>query len=137
MMRISLLLMLLVVVLLLMQFLFFIAIFSKTVIVTRTCITATRWEMLFIGIAVPIVSQSSVTAVAFTIAIGVLVLVRICASYLSVFASTLDALVTVLVQTGKIRPQTPIIRRHDVRVRQIRKPNGQVAESCCMEFILM
>ena len=55
MMHISL-LVLLVVVLLLMQLLVFVAIFSKTVIVTRPCIAATRWEMLTIAIAVSVAS---------------------------------------------------------------------------------
>lgn len=82
-----------VVLLLLVYILVFIAVFSKTVIVTRTCITADRWRMLFIPIAVPIASGSSVAFA--SIAAGVLIRVR--ASYLSIFTSAFDALVTVLV----------------------------------------
>lgn len=92
--------------------------------------------MLFIGTAVAIRIRSTASTITFAIA-GVLVLVRICAGYLSIFSSTLDTLVAVLVQTGKISPETSVICRHDFQVWHIRKPNGQIAESCCMEFILM
>lgn len=61
--------------------------------------------MLIIAIAVSVASRSTVTtAVLATASAAGVLFVRVRTSYLSIFASTLDALVTVLVQTGKIRP---------------------------------
>lgn len=61
--------------------------------------------MLFTAITVPVASRSTVTTAVLATAIAARVLlVRVRTGYLSIFASALDALVTVLVQTGKIRP---------------------------------
>jgi hypothetical protein len=54
----------------------------------------------------------------------------------AVFASSLDALVAVFVQTGKVCPETAVVWRHRVRV-DIGEPQCQISEGCCVEFVLM
>lgn len=59
---------------------------------------------MFAG-TVPIACRSAVTtAILATATAAGVFLVRVRTSYLSIFASALDALVTVLVQAGKISP---------------------------------
>lgn len=55
----------------------------------------------------------------------------------AVFASSLDAFVAVFVQAGKVRPQTAVVWRHQLRIIDVGEPQRQVAESCRVEFVLM
>lgn len=143
--------------LLLMKFFILVAILPKTVINTRARITATTvLIMLLLVSTTSIVAaiRSTISTAAFPlplttstatatttaaagISAGVVFLAWICACNLSIFATTLDALVTVLVQTGKIRPETPVICRHDVWVRHGCESNGEIAQSGCMELVLV
>jgi hypothetical protein len=57
----------------------------------------------------------------------VVVLFRITASNLPVFAAPLDAFVAVLVQTSEIRPETAVVRSHAFGIGYICEADCQIA----------
>lgn len=101
--------------LLLMQLFFFFAILPTTVIITGASFTTTSRQilLLMIAVAVPVVVASSssthptITTGIFAIPVAIAIPIAVFwirTSYLPIFPSAFDTLVTVLVQTGKIRP---------------------------------
>jgi hypothetical protein len=67
-------------------------------------------------------------AVGFGIMIMIIVVVIVIgARYLSVFASSLDPLVAVLVETGEIRPEAAIVLGHNLRVCYVCEADCQIS----------